>query len=117
MEVRAIAKSVRMSPRKAKLVIDLIRGKQVGAAIAILNNVESTVKEPILKLLNSAISNAEYKAEKEEMNLELDSLYVKEIFANPGQILKRMRPRAKGSGDRILKRTSHVTIVLAVKEN
>ncbi len=117
MEVRAIAKSVRMSPRKAKLVIDLIRGKKVGQAIAILHGVESTVKEPILKLLNSAIANAEYKAEKEEMNLELDSLYIKEIFANPGQILKRMRPRAKGSGDRILKRTSHVTIVLAVKEN
>ena len=117
MEAKAIAKNVRISPRKAKLVIDLIRGKKVGEAIAITTNVESTVKEPILKLLNSAIANAEYKAEKEEMNLELDSLYVKEIFANPGQILKRMRPRAKGSGDRILKRTSHVTIVLAVKEN
>ena len=58
MEVRAIAKSVRMSPRKAKLVIDLIRGKKVGQAIAILNNVESTVKEPISKVLNSAIANA-----------------------------------------------------------
>ena len=117
MEVRAIAKSVRMSPRKAKLVIDLIRGKKVGQAIAILHGVESTVKEPILTLLNSAIANAEFKAEKEEISLELDSLYIKEIFANPGQILKRMRPRAKGSGDRILKRTCHLTVVLAEKEN
>ena len=112
MEVRAIAKSVRMSPRKAKLVIDLIRGKKVGQAIAILNNVESTVKEPISKVLNSAIANA-----VNNNKLEADNLYIKEIYANPGTILKRMRPRAKGSGDRILKRTCHVTVVLAVKEN
>jgi large subunit ribosomal protein L22 len=111
MEVRAIAKSVRMSPRKAKLVIDLIRGKKVGQAIAILNNVESTVKEPISKVLNSAIANA-----VNNNKLEADNLYIKEIYANPGQILKRMRPRAKGSGDRILKRTCHVTVVLAEKE-
>jgi large subunit ribosomal protein L22 len=111
MEVRAIAKSVRMSPRKAKLVIDLIRGKKVGQAIAILNNVESTVKEPISKVLNSAIANA-----VNNNSLEADKLYIKEIYANPGQILKRMRPRAKGSGDRILKRTCHVTVVLAEKE-
>ena len=111
MEVRAIAKSVRMSPRKAKLVIDLIRGKKVGQAIAILNNVESTVKEPISKVLNSAIANA-----VNNNSLEADKLYIKEIYANPGQILKRMCPRAKGSGDRILKRTCHVTVVLAEKE-
>ena len=111
MEVRAIAKSVRMSPRKAKLVIDLIRGKKVGQAIAILNNVESTVKETISKVLNSAIANA-----VNNNKLEADNLYIKEIYANPGQILKRMRPRAKGSGDRILKRTCHVTVVLAEKE-
>jgi large subunit ribosomal protein L22 len=111
MEVRAIAKSVRMSPRKAKLVIDLIRGKKVGQAIAILNNVESTVKEPISKVLNSAIANA-----VNNNSLDADKLYIKEIYANPGQILKRMRPRAKGSGDRILKRTCHVTVVLAEKE-
>lgn len=111
MEVKAIAKSVRMSPRKAKLVIDLIRGKKVGQAIAILNNVESTVKEPISKVLNSAIANA-----VNNNKLDADKLFIKEIYANPGQILKRMRPRAKGSGDRILKRTCHVTVVLAEKE-
>lgn len=110
-EVRAIAKSVRISPRKAKLVIDLIRGKKVGQAVAIVNNVESTVKEPIGKLLNSAIANAVNNKE-----LDADKLYVKEIYANPGQIMKRMRPRAKGSGDRILKRTCHLTVVLAEKE-
>ena len=110
-QVRAIAKSVRMSPRKAKLVIDLIRGKKVGEAIAIVSNVESTVKEPILKVLNSAIANAVNNKE-----LDAEKLYVKEIYANPGQIYKRMRPRAKGSGDRILKRTCHVTVVVAEKE-
>ena len=110
-EVRAIAKSVRMSPRKAKLVIDLIRGKKVGEAVAIVSNVESTVKEPILKVLNSAIANAVNNKE-----LDAEKLYVKEIYANPGQIYKRMRPRAKGSGDRILKRTCHVTVVVAEKE-
>lgn len=110
-EVRAIAKSVRMSPRKAKLVIDLMRGKKVGEALAIVNNVESTVKEPIAKVLNSAIANA-----VNNKGLDADKLYVKEIYANPGQILKRMRPRAKGSGDRILKRTCHVTVVVAEKE-
>lgn len=110
-QVRAIAKSVRMSPRKAKLVIDLIRGKKVGEAVAIVSNVESTVKEPILKVLNSAIANAVNNKE-----LDAEKLYVKEIYANPGQIYKRMRPRAKGSGDRILKRTCHVTVVVAEKE-
>jgi len=112
MEVRAIAKSVSMSPRKAKLVIDLIRGKNVGEAVAIVNNVKSTVKEPIAKVLNSAIANATNNYE-----LDADKLYVKEIYANPGTMLKRMRPRAKGSGDRILKRTSHVTVILAEREN
>ena len=110
-EVRAIAKSVRMSPRKAKLVIDLIRGKKVGEAVAIVSNVESTVKEPILKVLKSAIANAVNNKE-----LDAEKLYVKEIYANPGQIYKRMRPGAKGSGDRILKRTCHVTVVVAEKE-
>ena len=111
MEAKAIAKNVRISPRKAKLVIDLIRGKKVGEAIAITTNVESTVKEVILKVIKSAVANA-----VNNNGAEANDLYIKEIYANPGQILKRMRPRAKGSGDRILKRTCHVTVVLAEKE-
>ncbi len=108
MEARAIAKSVRMSPRKARLVVDLIRGKKVGEAIAIVNNVESTVKEVIGKVLDSAIANA-----VNNNKMDADSLYVKEIYVNPAQTLKRYRPRAKGSGNRILKRKSHVTVVVA----
>ena len=110
-EARAVAKSVRMSPRKARLVIDLIRGKNVGQAIGILHGVESPISLVVLKTLNSAIANA-----VNNNSLDADKLYIKEIYANPGQILKRMRPRAKGSGDRILKRTCHVTVVLAEKE-
>lgn len=109
-EARAVAKSVRMSPRKARLVIDLIRGKNVGQAIGILHGVESPISLIVLKTLNSAIANAEVK----ELNVE--KLYVKEIFVNPGAILKRFRARAKGSGNRILKRSSHLTVVVAEKE-
>jgi len=109
-EARAVAKSVRMSPRKARLVIDLIRGKNVGQAIGILHGVESPISLVVLKTLNSAIANAEVK----ELNVE--KLYVKEIFVNPGAILKRFRARAKGSGNRILKRSSHLTVVVAEKE-
>ena len=108
-EARAVAKSVRMSPRKARLVIDLIRGKNVGQAIGILHGVESPISLVVLKTLNSAIANAEVK----ELNVE--KLYVKEIFVNPGAILKRFRARAKGSGNRILKRSSHLTVVVAEK--
>lgn len=109
-EARAVAKSVRMSPRKARLVIDLIRGKNVGQAIGILHGVESPISLVVLKTLNSAVANAEVK----ELNVE--KLYVKEIFVNPGAILKRFRARAKGSGNRILKRSSHLTVVVAEKE-
>ena len=109
-EARAVAKSVRMSPRKARLVIDLIRGKNVGQAIGILHGVESPISLVVLKTLNSAIANAEVK----ELNVE--KLSVKEIFVHPGAILKRFRARAKGSGNRILKRSSHLTVVVAEKE-
>jgi large subunit ribosomal protein L22 len=112
-EFKAIKKSVRMSPRKARLVADLIRGKKVGEAIAILKNTESTVTEPILKTLNSAIANADYAATNNNVTVNMNDLFVKEIYIDGGAMLKRMRPRAKGSGARILKHTSHATIVVA----
>ena len=107
-EVKAIAKSIRISPRKTRLVVDLIRGKKVGLAVSILNNCESTVKEDVLKVLNSAVANADHN-----LGLDVESLYVKEIYVNPGATLKRFRARAKGSGNRILKRTSHITVVVS----
>lgn len=112
-EFKAIKKSVSMSPRKTRLVADLVRGKKVGTAIGILKNVESPRGEVILKVLNSAVANANYENENKDANVNLDDLFVKEIYVNEGTMLKRMHPRAKGSGYRILKRTCHITVVVA----
>jgi len=103
----AIARYVRISSRKVKIVIDLIRGKSVKEAEAILQYTPKAATEPVLKLLKSAVANA-------ENNLELnrDDLYVAEVYANQGPTLMRYRPRAHGRASRIRKRTSHITIVL-----
>ena len=103
----AIARYVRISSRKVKIVIDLIRGKSVREAEAILQYTPKAATEPVLKLLKSAVANA-------ENNLELnrDDLYVAEVYANQGPTLMRYRPRARGRESRIRKRTSHITIVL-----
>ena len=104
---RAIARYIRISSRKVKIVIDLIRGKSVKEAEAILRYTPKAATEPVLKLLNSAVANA-------ENNLEInrDDLYVAEVYANQGPTLMRYRPRAHGRASRIRKRTSHITIVL-----
>ena len=104
---RAVAKYIRISPTKVKIVVDLIRGKSVAEAKAILMATQRAASEPVLKVLNSAVANA-------ENNLELskDNLYVAEVYADQGPTLKRFRPRAKGSATRILKRTSHITLTL-----
>ncbi|HHW71422.1 MAG TPA: 50S ribosomal protein L22 [Clostridiales bacterium] len=98
---------LRMSPSKVRLVLDEIRGKKVDDAIAILSLSEKVAAEPILKLLNSAIANAE-----NNLGMNRDELYVAETYANEGPTLKRIRPRARGRATRIRKRTSHVTIIL-----
>ena len=107
----ATARYIRISSRKVKVVIDLIRGKSVDEAEAILLYTPKAAAEPVLKLLRSAIANA-------ENNLELsrDNLYVAEIYANQGPTLKRYRPRARGSALHIRKRTSHITVILDEKE-
>ena len=109
MEARATLKYARISPRKVKIVLDLIRGKDAGVAMAILKNTNKSASEYLVKLLGSAIANAD-----NNFNMDTSRLYVSECFVCPGPTLKRYMPRAKGSGNRILKRTSHVT--LAVKE-
>ena len=103
----AIARYVRISSRKVKIVIDLIRGKKVDEALAILMYTPKSAAPVVEKLLNSAIANA-------ENNLEMnrDSLYVAEVYANQGPTLKRYWARSHGRADQILKRTSHITIVL-----
>ena len=111
MEARSTQRQIRISPRKVKIVLDLIRGKDAGVAMGILKTTPRSASEYLIKLLNSAVANA-------ENNFHMDSskLYVAECYANEGPTLKRIMPRAKGSADRILKRTSHVTMVLKERD-
>lgn len=108
MDVKATAKTVRVTPRKARLVLDVIRGKGVEEAAAILKFTPTYSAEVIAKVLKSAVANATFNH-----NLEEEKLYVKACYANEGIVLKRFMPRAKGSASQILKRTSHITIVVA----
>ena len=111
-EARATLKFVRISSRKVKIVADLIRGKNVDEALAIMKFTPKASSEILEKLLKSAIANAE-----NNHDMKHENLYVAEIFANQGPTLKRIRPAAKGSAVRIRKRTSHITIVLKEKED
>lgn len=104
---KATAKYVRITPSKVNRVLATIRGKKYVEAAAILEALPNTASISILKVLNSAASNAEHN-----MNLNKEDLYVSAAVANPGPIMKRMMPRAKGRGTRILKRTSHITVIL-----
>ena len=108
---QATLKYARISSRKVKIVADLIRGKNVDEALAIVKFTPKASSEIIEKLLKSAIANAENNHEMKHSNL-----YISEIYANQGPTLKRIRPAAKGSAVRIRKRTSHITIVLKEKE-
>jgi len=112
MESKAIAKMIRIAPRKARLVVDLIRGKKVGEAIAILTLTPKAASKPTLKVLKSAIANAEHN-----YNMDVNNLYVKTCYVTDGIRMKRMLPRAKGRGDVIQKRTCNVTVVVAEKES
>lgn len=107
MEVRAVSKYLRISPRKARLVADLIRSKNVGEALTILKFTPKKGARYISKTLRSAVANAE-----NTNAMDMDNLYVKAIYVNEGPRLKRWRPRAMGRATQILKRTSHITVVL-----
>ena len=110
MEAKAIARTVRMSPRKARIVVDLIRGKSVAQAQAILMATPKAASPLLSKLVKSAAANAE-----NNFSMDPAKLYVSEVYATPGPILKRIMPRAQGRAYRINKRTSHVTIAVAEK--
>ena len=111
MEARAYLKYLRISPRKVKIVLDLIRGKDTETAMAILKNTNKIACEALIKLLKSAIANAEHN-----FGMDASNLYVSECFVCPGPILKRIQPRAQGRAFRINKRSSHVTLVVKEKE-
>ena len=116
MEARAVAKGIRMSPRKMRLVVDEVRGKNVNEAYGVLRFSKKAAAEPIDKCLRSAVANAVYKADQEGDVLDVDELYVREAFVDEGPTLKRWRARAFGRATPIHKRSSHVTIVVDIKE-
>jgi large subunit ribosomal protein L22 len=110
MQAKANANHIRIAPRKVKLVIDLIRGKAVGDAIAILRHTPKAASPIVEKLLNSAIANAEHN-----YSLDANKLVISQAYVNHGPIMKRFRPRAMGRASRINKRTSHITLVVSEK--
>ncbi len=111
MEARAVARYVRVSPRKARLVVDLIRGKKIDDARAILKFSPRAAAEIVEKVLNSAVANAE-----RNLHLRSDELVVGSTFVDEGPTLKRIRPRAMGRAFRINKRTSHITVIVKQRE-
>ena len=116
MEAKAQARFVRVTPRKARRVVDVIRGKRVVEAIEVLRYAPQGAAEPVLKTLESAVANARYAADQEGVRFEEEDLFVTEAFADEGPTMKRIQPRAQGRANRILKRSSHITVIVATKE-
>ncbi|MFO7172000.1 MAG: 50S ribosomal protein L22 [Bacillota bacterium] len=111
MEAKAVARYIRIAPRKCRVVIDLIRGKSVKEAETILRFVPKRAAKPILKVLKSAVANAEHN-----YNMNPENLVVAKAYVDQGPTLKRWHPRMRGQAFPILKRTSHITVVVAEKE-
>lgn len=107
MEAKAVAKYVRIAPRKVRVVMDLIRGKDVAEAFAILKFTPKAGSDVIEKVLKSAVANAE-----NNFDMDVDSLYVSSAFVDQGPTLKRIHPRSRGQAFKILKRTSHITVAV-----
>jgi large subunit ribosomal protein L22 len=111
MEAKAIARYVRVSPRKARVVVDQIRGKDIARANEILAFSDRAIAETVAKVLNSAVANAE-----NNHHMSTKNLFVKAAYVDEGPTLKRIRPRAKGAAAPIRKRTSHITVIVAPRE-
>lgn len=107
MQAKAIAKNIRIAPRKIRIVVDLIRGKSIGEAFAILKFTPKVGADVVEKVLKSAVANAEHN-----FDMNVDDLYVSEVFVDQGPTLKRIHPRFRGQAFKILKRSSHVTVVV-----
>ena len=107
METRAVAKYVRISPHKVRLLTNILVGKKVADALGILKFTPKRAAKVVEKTIRSAVANAE-----QHPDVDVDNLYVKQIYADPGPILKRIRPRAVGRAYRIRKRTSHIVVIL-----
>ena len=116
VESIARVRHIRVTPQKARRVVDLIRGKQALEALAILKFAPQGASEPVYKLVAAAIANARVKADAANTFLDEQDLYVSRAFVDEGTTLKRFQPRAQGRAFRILKRTSHITVVLATPD-
>ncbi|RYY07925.1 MAG: 50S ribosomal protein L22, partial [Alphaproteobacteria bacterium] len=116
VESIARVRHIRVTPMKARRVVNLIRGKQALEALAILKFAPQGASEPVYKLVASAMANARVKADKDNSYLDEQDLYVSRAFVDQGATLKRFQPRAQGRAFQILKRTSHITVELATPE-
>jgi large subunit ribosomal protein L22 len=116
VESIARVRHIRVTPQKARRVVNLIRGKQAQEALAILKFAPQSASEPVYKLVASAIANARVKADASNTYLDEQDLYVSRAFVDEGTTLKRFQPRAQGRAFRINKRTSHITVVLATPD-
>jgi len=112
VESIARLRHIRVTPQKARRVVNLVRGKRAEEALAILKFAPQAASEPVYKLVASAIANARVKADKENLRLNEDELVIAKAYVDEGATLKRFRPRAQGRAFRINKRTSHITVVL-----
>jgi large subunit ribosomal protein L22 len=112
MEAKAQARYVRVTPQKARRVVDLIRGKQASESLAVLQFAPQAASEPVFKVLQSAIANARVKADAASQAFDERELVITEAYVDEGPTLKRFRPRAQGRASRINKRTSHITVTV-----
>ncbi len=110
---RAQARYVRVTPMKARRVIDLVRGMSADKALAVLRFSPQSASEPVYKVVASAVANARFAAEQESRRLDVEELVVREAYVDEGPTLKRFRPRAQGRAFRVRKRTSHITVIVA----
>lgn len=115
MQSNAILRNVRISPRKARLVADLVRGQDVSKAIEVLKFTPKKGAGLIQKLVESAVANAEHTAQQTGEEIDIDDLFVHTILVDAGSSLRRFRPRAHGRATKILKKTSHITVVLETR--
>ncbi|GAA1123080.1 MULTISPECIES: 50S ribosomal protein L22 [Arthrobacter] len=116
MEAKAVARFSRVTPMKARRVVNLVRGKQTNEALAILKFAPQAASEPVFKVVQSAVANARVLADRDGIAFDEDNLFISEAFVDEGPTMKRFRPRAQGRAFRILKRTSHITVVVATPE-
>ncbi|PWD50468.1 50S ribosomal protein L22 [Serinibacter arcticus] len=116
MEAKAQVRYLRVTPQKARRVVDTIRGKRAEEAVALLGFAPQAAAVDVRKLVASAIANARVKADAASVRFDPSELFIAEAYVDEGPTLKRIRPRAQGRAARVLKRTSHITVIVAPKE-